>query len=85
MKPRTGLGPAYRVENSTGLHILGPQVCIFLWFYSLFTFLADLHAPLRFTRLWRGKSWLWSAGKTTISQLVQVIITEGQHGNLLKI
>jgi len=24
--PRTGLGPAYRVENSTGLHILGPQV-----------------------------------------------------------
>jgi len=23
---RTGLGPPYRVENSTGLHILGPQV-----------------------------------------------------------
>ena len=31
---RTGLGPPYRVENSTGLHILGPQVhivCFSLW------------------------------------------------------
>ena len=42
---RTGLGPPYRVENSTGLHILGPQVHIFLAHifgsHALFTFVGS--------------------------------------------
>ena len=48
---RTGLGPPYRVENSTGLHILGPQVhivCFSLWckwFWSNFiSTLLDSHS-----------------------------------------
>ena len=33
LKHRTGLGPPYRVENSTGLHILGPQVMMIVILY----------------------------------------------------
>ena len=67
MNHRTGLGPAYRVENSTGLHILGPQVRIFwsIWFVHT---CGSYHSSSihRFTQLWRAKSWLLSAGKNKL-------------------
>lgn len=68
---RTGLGPPYRVENSTGLHILGPQVHTVVEGQELALVCRDSIG--RASLAWRKKESLMPIGATMV-QGGQVII-----------